>query len=132
MEQKGPKFNNTSRAPKPEINVIDLRNKGIAGELLTNKEKKIVRDMGWKVMPGWAWNPLLKYPANFSCFCGRGAKFKKCCINNVPKSCKEEDVEKYQSVVDAALAGITPRVKIEFMNPIKKETTDDINASKDI
>lgn len=31
-----------------------------------------------KPAPGWAWNPLLRYPRNLACYCGSGKKFKKC------------------------------------------------------
>lgn len=34
---------------------------------------------GMKPAQGMAWNPMLKYPPNESCYCRSGLKFKKCC-----------------------------------------------------
>ena len=33
--------------------------------------------------PGYAWNPLKKFPRNVKCFCGSGKKFKNCCLSKL-------------------------------------------------
>ncbi len=42
--------------------------------------------MAWALKPGYAWNPLLKYPRNDECPCGSGTKFKNCHLNKMPRA----------------------------------------------
>lgn len=46
-------------------------------------------------LPGYVWNPLLKYPRNNQCPCLSGLKFKRCCLPNLPQAVNEQDGKKY-------------------------------------
>lgn len=50
-------------------------------------------------------NPALKYPRNMKCFCGSELKFKKCCMDKIPRALKIEDAEKLRSAVAAVRNG---------------------------
>lgn len=53
-------------------------------------------------VPGYAWNPLLKFPRNQLCFCGRdgGLKFKNCCDGKIARIVKEEVVPELKKILD--------------------------------
>jgi hypothetical protein len=50
--------------------------------------------------PGFAWNPLRKWPANAPCFCGTTTKAKKCCLPKVRPTIPKKMYEQVSSVVD--------------------------------
>ncbi len=58
---------------------------------------KIEGSKGFKLKDGWAHNPLTKYPPNYVCFCGTGAKFKKCCSNTIPRYVMNSQVPAIES-----------------------------------
>jgi len=47
--------------------------------------------LGADIRPTMTSNPLLKWPRNFSCVCGSGKKFKKCCLNGLSGQVTIED-----------------------------------------
>lgn len=53
--------------------------------------------LGMKVMPGWAWNPLLTLPRNQPCPCRSGLKFKTCCLRKLPKVVTIQDAEIFKA-----------------------------------
>lgn len=44
----------------------------------------------YKPKPGYTFNPLLKLPPNFNCFCGKKVKTKKCCLPKLKRAVPEE------------------------------------------
>lgn len=54
--------------------------------------ESLVNAKGLVLKPGWAHNPALKYPQNYPCFCGSGAKFKRCCFQKLPRYVKESQI----------------------------------------
>lgn len=105
---------------KKGIDIAAVREKHINGEQLTNLERRVNRDIGYRIAPGFLWNPLTKYPKNWPCFCGSGLKFKKCCTDKVPKTCTKELFPKYQLIVDQANLGMHPRPQV-VKPPEKKD-----------
>lgn len=65
--------------------------------------EKISKHDGFKLKPGWAHNPALKYPENYPCFCGSGQKFKKCCSNSLPLYVKSASIKKIEAEVNECL-----------------------------
>lgn len=53
--------------------------------------------------PGFAWNPLCKYPPNRRCFCGKTIKkAKKCCLPNLKPAieiAKAKQLAKYMEAI---------------------------------
>lgn len=50
--------------------------------------------------PGFAWNPLKKWPPNAPCFCGKPDKAKKCCLPKVRLTIPEAMLAQVASVVE--------------------------------
>jgi len=44
----------------------------------------------YKLLPGYAYNPLKKLARNMPCPCKSGKKFKKCCLLTLPEAVKKE------------------------------------------
>lgn len=42
--------------------------------------------LAYGLNPGYVWNPLRQYPRNLTCFCGSGAKFKRCHAGKIPSA----------------------------------------------
>ena len=43
--------------------------------------------------PGYVWNPFQKWPRNKACFCGKAAKFKRCCFPKLLPAISEKDAQ---------------------------------------
>lgn len=53
----------------------------VGGEMPPDTSKARTKVLGKRVVEGWEWNPLLKYPPNLQCFCGKTIlKAKRCCL----------------------------------------------------
>lgn len=49
---------------------------------------------GYKLKPGYIWNPVKKFPRNKSCPCGSLKKFKICCLNKIPHAIDTMEFER--------------------------------------
>ena len=54
---------------------------------------------GMKVNDDSAWNPLLKYPRNATCFCGSGFKAKRCCLPNLELAVSKEAASRISPLI---------------------------------
>lgn len=52
-------------------------------------------------IPGFTWNPLLKYPRNNKCPCLSGKKFKTCCLGLLPRVVSLAAAQDYQKQMEA-------------------------------
>ncbi len=67
--------------------------------------------MGYGLNEGFTWNPLRKYPRNLTCFCGSGAKFKKCHEGKIPNAVTPVQAARLQKLLDAVESGtVTPEM----------------------
>ena len=66
-------------------------------DVMKPKPQKPKPGHGYKPAPGFAYNPLLSYPRNDECFCGSKKKFKKCCLDKIPRVVKKSDAKKYSN-----------------------------------
>ncbi len=46
---------------------------------------------------GFAYNPLLKYPRNNPCPCGKPLKYKRCCLPRLPPLVSNAEAERYSA-----------------------------------
>lgn len=54
------------------------------------------------LLKGYRWNPYAEYPRNSDCPCGSQKKFKKCHLDKLHKTVKEEDYAELKEMVDYA------------------------------
>jgi hypothetical protein len=54
----------------------------------------------YRPKPGLVWNPLLRYPPNLKCFCGRSEKkAKKCCLPYVIRAIEPEKAKAFEQYI---------------------------------
>lgn len=53
----------------------------------------------YKLLDGFAWNPLAKYPRNEDCFCKSHKKFKHCCLPKIQPVVELDDYERIQDLL---------------------------------
>jgi len=56
--------------------------------------------IGAEIAPMLVENPLMKWPRNYSCVCGSGKKFKKCCLNGLNRRVTIEDADMINKRLD--------------------------------
>lgn len=67
--------------------------------------------MAYCLKDGYVWNPLRGYPRNFTCFCGSGARFKHCCVDDIPKAVPQAQGIRLQKLLRHVHDGtITPEM----------------------
>lgn len=60
------------------------RSAAAAAERKDRKPK--YRRRGYRLRPGFDWNPLIGYPRNKGCWCGSGDKAKRCCMPHIARA----------------------------------------------
>lgn len=75
---------------------------------LAKPEKPRTRE-GYRLQPGYAWNPLRSVPRNFPCPCRSGKKFKSCHLDRLAPAVEVKEVPRLQSMVRAIENGRLPR-----------------------
>lgn len=63
------------------------------------------RRMAHGLLPGFAFNPLTRYPRNKGCVCGSGEKFKRCCLPKIRPAVKREVADEINANWDRILTG---------------------------
>jgi hypothetical protein len=80
--------------PSPAAVSEGIRNDG-------RREERLVS----QTLKGHVWNPMRKYPRNKGCFCGSGAKAKKCCLPDIRAACSEKFADYIDSNWEKLLSG---------------------------
>lgn len=98
------------------------------------KDEKYRRSV-WRPTEGRAWNRLRSYPPNKGCFCGSGAKAKKCCMPKLLPTMPIAEAKKIDANWEKILTGRTTITlddegkenfegkKLEFVKPAVRPPT---------
>lgn len=60
-------------------------------EWILNRAVKAKSDGSKAIKGSFVWNPLLKYPRNYRCYCGSDYNFKMCCLHRTPEVCSPRE-----------------------------------------
>lgn len=82
------------KAAVKQIRAFDSKRKELDLDLPENEKLRGRREPKflYTLMPGYAWNPLTRFPSNNKCFCGSQKKAKKCCLPHQPRVLPIENV----------------------------------------
>lgn len=119
-----------ANATLPEQVVFDnpTETKVLSEEQLNLRiRQKILRKMNRlasKPKPGYAYNPLVKIPRNNPCPCQSGKKFKRCCLEMVPKIVSAEDAQKFSALMKYGVGNIRFRPEEPIDSEIKTNESE--------
>lgn len=87
-------------------------------KLTSRVQEGLNRRLFSKPQPGFAWNPLTSLPRNSKCPCLSGQKFKKCCLDKLPRVVPVNDAKHYKEQMTKPDLVFVTKKNEEFMKQV--------------
>lgn len=91
---------------------------------LTPEEIKLKSESGvqpQRLMPGYVWNPLKRFPRNHPCVCGSDRKFKSCCEPNLRPAMREAYAKEIIRYWNALVKGEVHVTQPKDVSPVREQ-----------